>query len=221
MAAGRWLHRRLDPELRTIERLRRDCPASLFQPFPETSEERYPELFDALAERLAPIAAPRILSFGCASGAEVRAMRRRIPDARITGMDANPRAIAKARGADRHPLSRYLLADRIDPAERFDAVLALAVFRHGELEAFQPDSCSAILPFSRFAAGVAMLDACLVAGGWLAIWNAHFRFADAPKAARYAIDPFRTPDAPQTLLYGPDDRRLDRASYADVLFRKD
>jgi len=220
MTVGRVLHEWLDPGLRSVALTRRAHPDTLFQPFPTTAADRYPELFDALAQRLSGLPQPRVLSFGCASGDEVRALRNRMPHARITGIDANARAIAQARKADPDPLSDYRNASIISPGERFDAILALAVFRHGALEAEQPESCSAILPFSRFAQGVAMLDACLEAGGWLAIANAHFRFADLPLAPRYNPAATRIATAPQTLLYGPDDRRIEGTSYDDVLFAK-
>lgn len=221
MALGRWLRRLADPELREIERLRRAEAGRLFQPFPDTFEDRYPALFDALAERLGHLASPRLLSFGCSSGAEVRALRRRLPQARITGIDLNRRALARARSLDGSPLSTYRRAAAPAPDERFDAVLAMAVFRRGELEALRPPCCAAVLPFARFADGIAALDRMLEPGGWLAIGNAHFRFVDTPAAAGYEAEPLHTTDAPpQTLLYGPDDRRLNGVDEPDLLFRK-
>jgi cyclopropane fatty-acyl-phospholipid synthase-like methyltransferase len=221
MALGRWLHRWIDPELRSVERLRRTRPDELFQPFATTSNDRYPALFDALAERLAHLPAPRILSFGCSTGEEVRALRARMPHARIIGIDLNPRSIEIARTNDRHPLSEYRIAGAPRADDRFDSVLALAVFRHGTLEAGRPDNCAAILPFARFAAGIAMLDAVLEPGGWLAVWNAHFRFADTRTAAKYARDPLAmTGQPPLDLLYGPDNRRLDGITEDAVLFSK-
>ena len=86
MSLGRWLHRRLDPELRAIERLRRQPPAGLLQPFPDTFDNRYPELFAALADRLRGIERPRVLSFGCSDGAELRSLRRYLPDADLIGI---------------------------------------------------------------------------------------------------------------------------------------
>ncbi len=221
MALARGVRRLFDPDLREVERLRRVDRGELFQPFPSTSAERYPQLFDALAERLSGIAAPTILSFGCSSGAEVRALRRRLPAARIVGIDLNPRMIAKARAADGHALSEYRVAAAPLPHERFDAILALAVFRHGVLEAEQPESCAAVLPFARFAAGVAMLDAVLEPGGWLALWYGHFRFGDTSTAAGYEADPFRMSDRrPLDLLWGSDDQRLYGVTEASPLFRK-
>jgi len=221
MALGRWLRRRFAPDMRAIEASQRRFGPALFQPFPDTAEDRYPELFDALAAQLAGIEAPRILSFGCSSGAAVRAMRQRLPSALITGIDANARVIEQARRADRSPLSRYFCAASPPAGEVYDAILALAVFRHGELAAREPDSCAAVLPFSRFAEGLAMLDRGLVPGGVLAIWNAHFRLADTPLDGRYAALPFRMPQGEvQSLLFGPDDRRLHGAICHDALFRK-
>lgn len=218
MAAGRWLRRNLSPGLRTVASLRKRHSEVLFQPFPDTWEERYPVLFDALADRLAHLPAPRVLSFGCSSGAELRALRQRMPQARLTGIDLNPRALAKARAAD--PTSEYREAAAPCPGECFDAVLALAVFRHGDLEAQRPDDCSAVLPFARFAQGIAALDAVLEPGGWLAIWHAQFRFADTPTAADYSADTLRLPSPAQDLLWGPDNLRLEGVSEAKVLFRK-
>jgi SAM-dependent methyltransferase len=217
----RLLRRLVDPRLREIHRLRRTHRDLLFQPFTDTCEERYPALFDAIAARLDHLDAPRLLSFGCSSGAEVRALRRRLPLAQIVGIDLNRRMIAAARLADPDPRSDYRCAGSPDPDERFDAILALAVFRHGELEADRPAQCTHVLPFARFAAGVAALDACLDEGGLLAIWNAHFRLADCELADRYeSIAVEVTGCAPQVLLYGADDRRLDGASETRALFRK-
>ena len=60
------------------------------QTSPDTSEDRYPVLFD-LASKLAPDA-ERILSFGCSTGEELQAIRRRFPDAEIVGAEINPRS---------------------------------------------------------------------------------------------------------------------------------
>ncbi|MDP3905610.1 trans-aconitate 2-methyltransferase [Novosphingobium sp.] len=221
LALGRLVRRTLDPQLREIHRLQHQDAARLLQPFPDTFEERYPQLFDALAQRLAHLPAPRILSFGCSSGAEVRALRRRLPSARIVGLDLNRRMIADARIADTSPLSDYRLADAPNPDEQFDAVLAMAVLRHGVLEAERPDSCAAVLPFARFADTIARLDRHIVPGGWLALYHAHFRFRDTATAARYQADPLRMSDCPpQTLLYGPDDRLLTGMAEPAVLFHK-
>lgn len=216
--ALRWLVR---PEYRELARLRRHAAGELLQPHTATAEDRYPAVFDALARLLADRPAPRILSFGCSSGAELRALRRRMADARITGLDLNRVMIARARAADPDPRSTYRCAGAPDPGECFDAVLAMAVFRHGDLELHRPANCAAVLPFARFAEGLAMLDRHLTVGGWLALYNQQFRLADTPLAGRYAADPLRMgDDQALVLLYGPDDCRIDGAREQAVLFRK-
>lgn len=217
-ALVRLLRRLLLPHHREIHRLKRDEANRLFQPYPTTAEERYPPLFDRLAACLSDLSEPRILSFGCSTGEEVRALRRRLPNARIVGIDLNRRAIARARAADPGALSEYRCDGAPRDGERFDAVLAMAVFRHGDLEYHRPDSCAKILPFARFATGLAMLDRALEPGGWLALYNQQFRLADTPLAAHYDVDPLSL--APLTLLYDADNRRIDDASETNALFRK-
>lgn len=218
MALGRWLRRHFDPALREIHRLQTGEPG-LLQPFPDTLEERYPELFDAIAARLAELPSPRILSFGCSSGAEVRALKRRIPSARIVGLDLNRRVIARARAAD--PDGDYRIAAAPSAGEQFDAILAMAVLRHGQLESERPQNCAAIMPFARFDDALADLDSALAPGGWLAIGNAHFRLADAALTARYEPDPAEFPHLSHpSLLYGPDDRRIELPGRIAVLHRK-
>lgn len=130
---AKFVRRIVLPEHREIDRLQRDEAHWLFQPFPTTGEDRYPGLFDALVRHLADIPSPRVLSFGCSSGEEVRALRKRLPGAKIVGIDLNRRMIAKARLADPSPLSEYRCDGAPRPDERYDAVLALAVFRHGSI----------------------------------------------------------------------------------------
>lgn len=219
MALGRRLRRVANPDLREITRLQVEEAERLLQPFPDTAEERYPELFDAVAERLAALPAPRILSFGCSSGAEVRALKRRLPHARIVGLDLNRRALAKAKTSD--STSDYHCAAAPEPDERFDAILAMAVLRHGQLESKLPESCAAIMPFARFAAAIHQLDAVLEPGGWLAIGHAHFRFADWPGAVRYQADAGTFPAlSDPALLYGHDNRRIEPPEPIAVLHRK-
>jgi len=210
----------IDADHRAIERLRRTRPDSLLQPWPTTSQDRYPVLFDAIADALSARMVPRVLCFGCASGEEVRALRARLPHAEIVGVDINPRAIARARRSDRVPGVHYIVNDSPPPGQRFDAVLAMAVFRHGALGE-RPASCADILPFRRFEEGLARLDAALRPGGLLAIGNAHFRLADTRLSASYeAILRLRDDPPPQNILYGRDDRLIEGACEDAVLFRK-
>ena len=105
-----------------------------------------------LARRLQPEAA-RILSFGCSTGEELLAIRRRFAAARIVGAEINPRSrrIARRR-IERDRRASVVAPDAI--AGRFDIVFALAVLQvqpHRVAEAGIAD-LSPIYPFERFDA---------------------------------------------------------------------
>ncbi|MDT0508008.1 class I SAM-dependent methyltransferase [Novosphingobium sp. MMS21-SN21R] len=213
-------------ESRALVRMYRRHGDQVLQPYPTTFEDRYPAVFGALASRLSHISEPLILSYGCSDGSEVRSLRRWFPHAKIVGLDPNALMIAKARDhLSLHPDPGISYVEASSPNSlgdvQFDAILAMAVFRHGELERTLPASCATILPFDRFARAVEALDRHLKPGGWLSVWNAHFRFADTQTAQNYdahALEYSR--GEPQTLFYGPDNRRIDGVEYADILFRK-
>lgn len=226
----RFLLRKLrdfaDPHRRDLRMMERRHRGQVLQPYPTTFDDRYPEVFAALAGYLEDVPEPWILSYGCSDGSEVRSLRKWLPRARIVGLDPNARMIGKARAhlaQNPDPGITYVEAGTCEAlgAMRFDAVLAMAVFRHGDLVASAPQSCAGVLPFNRFASAVEALDSHIRPGGWLAIWNAHFRFSDLAIASGYEAQelPFAQDD-PQVLLYGPDDTRIDGATYAEVLFAK-
>lgn len=198
---------------------------AVLQPWPTTFEDRYPEIFTALDAVLWNVERPRILSFGCSDGSEVRSLRRWFPKAEIVGLDPNPAMIRTARAhlaLNPDPGISYVEAAGLDALgdTKFDAILAMAVFRHGRLESEKPDSCAEVLPFSLFAQAVAALDQRLMTGGWLTIWNAHFRFSDTPTAKRYEARSLHfTRAEPMDLIYDSDDRRVTRI-YTDAMFRK-
>lgn len=219
MTAGRWLRRLLDPDLREIGRLRHHYHGTLLQPATLTWDDRYPAIFDALASRLEGRAPPEILSFGCSSGAEVRALRKRLPTARITGVDLNTRSLLRARKEDPLNASDYICADRPPAHRQFDAILALAVFRHGDLAANRPESSTDCFPFARFRDAIERIDAALVPGGWLALCSMHFAFEDLAIASRYEADPLRLPDLNGEVRYGSNDL-MSEASPQPVLWRK-
>jgi SAM-dependent methyltransferase len=199
-------------------------PHDLLQPSTMTFPDRHPALFDTLQSLLAPVAQPAILSFGCSTGEEIFSLAQRFPTARLRGIDINGACIAKARralGAAPDPRIDFVCAASAakEPAQHYDAVLALSVLRHGRLDAEQPRDCAAILPFARFAGAVASLDACLRPGGVLMIWASHFRFLDTLVATDYTAigEMNRQAHLP---LYGPDNQRCAPQATEPVLFRK-
>ncbi|MCB2066640.1 MAG: class I SAM-dependent methyltransferase [Erythrobacter sp.] len=217
--AGRWLVDRFDPERREVRRLKRQD--GVFQPFGNTDQNRYPQLFDMLAAELAHLDCPEVLSFGCSTGEEVRALRQRMPHARITGIDPNRRAIAIARRSDAHPLSQYHVGTRPDPDARYDAVLALAVFRHGDLRRkAPPQDCSDLLAFTKVDAATARLDAVLRPRGLLGFGHCQFRFADLGIARHFVAVGQADETGVLDPVYDRENRLVTKTGGAVALYRK-
>lgn len=215
-----------NPQRRAMRTMLRRHAGQVLQPYPTTLPDRYPEVFTAISAHLWQVEHPVILSYGCSDGSEVRSLRRWFPKATIVGLDPNGLMIRQAKAAlDAHPDPHISYVEAHSPDAlgdlRFDAILAMAVFRHGELERSQPETCADTLPFTRFKEAVERLNQRLNPGGWLSIWNAHFRFSDTAIAEEYDARSLTfTRDDPMVLLYGADDRRIMDTAYADVLFRK-
>lgn len=216
----RWLRAHLTLAGRSLRQL----DDRLLQPSSFTTWDRHPELFAIARERLGALEAPRILSFGCSTGEEAFTLAEYLPNAQIDAIDINPRSIAIAKRA--LPVAQ---ADRIRfecsacPPEAeaiYDAIFCLSVLRHGRLEHEQPDNCSDVLPFARFAETIADLDRALKPGGLLFLWGCNFRFGDTPQAAQYrtVATPGKKPQPGP--YYGPDNRQLDIDELGEYLFEK-
>lgn len=222
--AFRWLRLTLHPHYRAVRAIERTHPGQLLQPEATTGAGRYPEIHAFLAAQLAGIAVPRVLSWGCSTGAELLTLRAALPHAEIVGVDINPRSLALAARAI-EGVPGIALVQSGDPADlsgqAFDAVLCLAVLRHARLQDEQPESSAAILPFARAEAFATSLAALVRPDGLLALWNVHFRLADMGIA----------PDFPAVLeltkgleanrpLYGPGDRRMDDATCLAAVYQR-
>jgi hypothetical protein len=216
------VRRVVSPTLRTVHRLQRESP-QLLQPFPDTMPDRHPALFTHARQELAGLAEPRLLSFGCSTGAEPLTLAHYIPAARIDAVEINPRSLAIARRqAEQAGCKAITFHQAGTPPQGvdFDAVFCLSVLRHGELDATWPELCTDILPFRRFDETLQLFDQVLKTGGFLYIWGSNFRFADSTIAARY--QPVRLADiAPHPgAIYGPDDRLISYNGNAEFAFRK-
>jgi hypothetical protein len=102
----------------------------------------------------------------------------------------------------------------------YDAIFAMAVFRHGDLNVVPPPlKSSHRIRFADFEESVVDLARVLKPGGLLAIQNAMFRFCDTRVAQNFAAVFSVKRDEPAP-LYGPDDCLSLEAEYTDVVFRK-
>jgi hypothetical protein len=186
------------------------------QTTPETGEDRYPRLFD-LAAKLKP-GADRILSFGCSTGAELIAIRRRFPDSEIIGAEINPRsrriAVRKIAGDE-----RITVVPPSGIAGSFDLVFALAVLQREPhmIEEIGTEDLTARYPFDRFDKTVTKLVDRLEPGGVLCVTSSLYRIEDS--SASINLEPVtESPEAPEP-FFGRDGRRLKEAS-ARTFFRK-
>lgn len=220
-------------ELITVPRVRRSWilrlrrPANLFQPHNDTEPDRYPDIFRVLQANVDAGPDARLLSFGCSVGDEVFSLRTYFPAAAITGIDISRGNIADCRRRLRRlgdPRIRFVRAGDTtsQPDARFDAILCMAVFRHGDLGELPTEACDHRIRFEAFDQTVGDLARCLKIGGHLVIEHSNFRFRDTSSAGDFVVVTTRDlpPGSRVTPLFGPDNRRLEAQTYRDVVFRK-
>ena len=220
----RWLRWAFLPHHWAVRRAERQRAGQMLQPESTTGARRYPKIIAYVARELAGLERPRVLSWGCSTGAELVALREALPHADITGVDINARSLALARRAIAGD-ARIRLILCGDPAEligeTFDAVFCLAVLRHAKLEEERPVSCAVILPFARVEQFAENLADLLCSGGLLALWNVHFRLDDMTIASQFssALELARGGIANQP-LYGRDDRLLETMFCTTAVYRR-
>jgi SAM-dependent methyltransferase len=208
--------------------LRFFSPSGMFQPDGHTQSDRYPKCFKVVHKELGNEANPRLLSFGCSTGEEVFSLARIITDATIRGLDINPRAIKKARLS-----TPAVWADRIsfavassteaEPSAAYDAVFAMAVFRHCDLHDRLPPRCDHLIRFADFAQVIEDLARCVKPGGLLVLRNTHFRFSDTATSQLFqpvlSLAPLQT--VPPNPIYGSDNRLIsDTSLLTEGVWRK-
>lgn len=217
-----WLRGRTDGD---VARLRLARPDNLFQPHRKTRLDRYPRIFRFVRDTIGEQSAARILSFGCATGEEVLSLRKYFPRAVIRGIDINPANIQICREQVGHadPGLSFVLAGSVEAeaTASYDLVLAMAVFRHGDLGVV-PARCDHLIRFADFERTISDLARILRPGGLLAIRFANFRFSDTRVAAEFetVLTLEDGPGLGVTPLYGRDNTLLDGMVYGDVVFRK-
>jgi SAM-dependent methyltransferase len=199
----------------------------LMQPSSVTSADRYPKYFGLVRDELSGVLAPNILSFGCSTGEEVFTLRSYFPNANIVGIDINHHSIRVCqrelarRGGDEKITFRCAGSLEAELSEYFDAIFALAVLRHGDLRALWPETCDAILPFSKVERAAEDIVTGLKPGGILTICHSQFLFADMRVSKQFDVvlnDPYkyRQPDP----VYGADNCLLPKTDRRDVIFKK-
>jgi len=177
--------------------------AEVHQTSSYTEEDRYPQLFDKAAE-VCPHPR-RVLSFGCSTGEELLALRKRFPSAQIVGVDINGRSRRIAiRRTKSDPLMSVVSPNEL--AGSFDIIFALAVLQREPVknEEVSRSDLSELYPFSRFNGTVSRLAALLRPEGILCVAKSHYRVEDSSAAPELEL----VNDAPveQRHYYGPDSK---------------
>lgn len=187
------------------------------QTTPFTSEDRYPELFDVSARYAAK--AERILSFGCSTGEELVALRRRFPAAAIVGVEINARARRIAARKVAHDLGITVVPPS-GLSGKFDLIFALAVFQREPVKTEEANilDLTRVYPFNRFDAAIKRLLSCLRPTGLLCVANSHYRVEDSSVAPQ--LVPIEGAPIISGVFFGPDSKRLDPAATTHSLFRK-
>ena len=182
-----------------------------------TAPDRYPALFDLAAQSKRE--ARRILSFGCSTGEELEAIRRRFPEAEIVGAEINPRSRRIARERMRSdPAVRVVGPHGV--TGRFDLIFALAVLQvqpHRIADA-GIDDLTGIYPFARFEGQLLQLVAQLTRDGMLCVFNAQYRVEDSVAAA--LLKPVAKSPPLDHPIFGKDGKRLPRRAVGRSLFRR-
>lgn len=219
LAALRYLS---DSRYREMLHLQRYHSEAVFQLSTWTREDRYPHLFAEIAKRLGDRDDLNVLSFGCSTGAEIRALRKALPLAHITGIDISRKALSTARRQIRDPRVHFVHGSAPGDAGdiEYDLVLCLAVLQRGELSQLRPDDCSQFISFEKFERLILDLDRHLTPGGMLALYHSNFRLSDTRLDAHYAPILFSPPHRFQRALYGPDNRLMPNAQDLSILFVK-
>jgi SAM-dependent methyltransferase len=200
-------------------------PKGLFQPYGTTSFDRYPVIFDFVRNQIGDGNDVRILSVGCSTGEEVFSLRRYFPRAAIVGLDINPLNVVvcrfrKLRRGDRRMHFAVASSTAGEPDSSYDAVFAMAVFRHGDLNVVPPPPvCDHRIRFEAFARSVDDLARIVKPRGLLVMQHAMFRFSDTRVASQFETALSLQPDEPGP-IYGSDNCLLKGVNDSGVVFRK-
>jgi SAM-dependent methyltransferase len=203
-AARRFI---LNPRIRSEQITRAFHRNSHYQAATYSEPNRYPELFEACKRHHQHLAAPTILSFGCATGEEAFTLAEYLPNATIIGVDINRWCLRQCAKKNPNPRIRFLHSSAPDFAalSSFDAIFCMAVFQRTENRTHPTNVAHGTFTFDKFEQEIRVLESKLKIGGLFFIDHADFRFEDTAIAAHYTPLEFEGNQIPQDRpIFGRD-----------------
>ena len=216
----------LQPERRYAQWMQYGLVSGAFQPDNKTRDDRYPRLFTYVRSLFDGDRPLRVLSFGCSTGEEVFALRRRFPEAHVRGLDINPGNIRVCQRRQRDRADAMVSFARArstaaEPSSSYDVIFCMAVLRDSRLADREIEDCRRFICFEDFEATVTDFHRCLKPGGILVLGHSNFRFCDARIVDQFEVPPGRPPPMPLlSPVYGPDNRLRRGQTNPDAVFRK-
>jgi hypothetical protein len=152
-----------------------------------TENNRYPVIFKECSQYLQNIDSPRIISFGCSTGEEVRTLGLYMPAAHIFGIDINQWCIkqcVKLNNSNSHYFY-HRLSKEFESLENLDAIFCMAVFQKTDDRLPNKKHNKKQFSFTAFEDEIVLLDKKLKKAGLLIIDFSDFNFKDTFVANKY------------------------------------
>lgn len=129
------------------------------------------------------------MSFGCATGEEVKTLSDYFPLSDITGVDINKRCLLLCREKYTDPRFKFLhrFSDQFLASGNFDIIFSMAVFQHTANRLREDITKTQIITFEQFSKEVELLDRKLKIGGILVIVHCDFNFMDTACSKKYQV----------------------------------
>lgn len=152
-----------------------------------TESNRYPVIFKECSQYLQNIDSPRIISFGCSTGEEVRTLGLYMPAANIYGIDINQWCIKQCIKQSTSTLHYFYnrVSKEFESIENVDAIFCMAVFQKTDDRLPHKKHDKKLFTFTAFEDEIVLLDKKLKKGGLLIIDFSDFNFKDTYVANKY------------------------------------
>lgn len=152
-----------------------------------TQRDRYPLIFKECKNYLQNVGSPKILSFGCSTGEEVKTLGEYLPAATIVGVDMNNWCIKQCRKNNHHSSHFFYhrLSQEFQESKDFDVIFCMAVFQKTENRINKENNTTSGFSFEQFEKEIMFLNDKLKTNGLLIIDHADFNFTDTAVAAYY------------------------------------